>query len=153
MCPEACERDPLLLSPDRTSDGRAREYSKCSITGVHIFHVHMARRQITRVGFHCIQLFHIASDKEAFHHQQHNRTDRTEPLDTLDQDEVETTCAKCITGENESDWIKCPRCSQWYHDAQLVRGVIHLLSQINPLLFLDFPLCRNQDALPFIGLP
>ena len=30
---------------------------------------------------------------------------------TLDQDEIETTCAKSATGENGPDWIKCPRCS------------------------------------------
>ena len=30
---------------------------------------------------------------------------------TLDQDEIETTCAKSATSENGPDWIKCPRCS------------------------------------------
>ena len=88
-------------------------------TDMHILQVYMARRQIARAGFHCVRLFHIASDKEAFHDQRYKRADETEPcgqFSTLDQDEIETTCAKCLTGENGSDWIKCPRYSQRCHD-------------------------------------
>ena len=88
-------------------------------TDMHILQVHMARRRITMTGFHCVQLFHIASDEEAFHNQWYKRAAGTEPCgyyDTLDEDEIETTCAKCVTGENRSDWIKCPTCSKCYHD-------------------------------------
>lgn len=88
-------------------------------TGMHILQVHMTRRQITRAGLHCVQLFRIASDKEVFREQWYKIADGKEPcghFDTLDQDGIETNCAKCETGENGSDWIKCSRCSQWYHD-------------------------------------
>ena len=45
MCPEARERHPLLLFPNRTSDGRAREHQNVSYsTDMHILQGHMARR-------------------------------------------------------------------------------------------------------------
>ena len=139
MCPEARKRHSLLLSLDQTSDGRAAESiqnAPCS-TDTQILQVHMARRQITRAGFHCVQLFHIASDKGVFHNRRYKKADATEPcdhFDTLNQDGIETTWAKCVTGENGFDWIKCPKCSQWYHDGCVYAFLKHFL--LNVLIYL-----------------
>ena len=40
-------------------------------------YTHAARRQITRGGFHCVRLFHISSDREAFHDQWYKKAGRT----------------------------------------------------------------------------
>ena len=34
---------------------------------------------------------------------------------SVESHEIDTTCAKCFHGENGTDWIQCPRCSQWFH--------------------------------------
>ena len=38
-------------------------------TDMHILQVHMVKRHVTRAGFHCMQLYRIASDTESFHDQ------------------------------------------------------------------------------------
>ena len=38
-------------------------------TNMQVLQVHMAKRIITKAGFHCIQLYKIAGDKESFHDQ------------------------------------------------------------------------------------
>ena len=81
----------------------------------HILKVHIAKRYVTRAGFHCMQLYNIALDAESFYDQWYKREDGTEPcghFDTVDPDEINTTCAKCITGENGDNWMQCPRCNQ-----------------------------------------
>ena len=88
-------------------------------TDMHILQVHMAKRHVTRADFHCMQLYRIASETESFHDQWYEREDGAEScghFDTVDPDEVDSMCAKCVTGENGDNWIQCPRCNQWYHD-------------------------------------
>ena len=34
----------------------------------------------------------------------------------VESSQIESKCAKCLAGEDGSDWIKCPRCGQWYHE-------------------------------------
>ena len=74
MFPQAREWHPLL-SLDRTSDGRDRA-SHLLVIHAHPY-THTARRQITRGGFHCVRLFHISSDREAFHDQWYKKAGRT----------------------------------------------------------------------------
>eukprot|EP00111_Clytia_hemisphaerica_P010989 TCONS_00032233-protein len=84
-----------------------------------ILQVHMAKIENTRAGFHCMKLYQIASDPKPFYTQWYNKADGTVPcghFDTIDMDEIITTCAKCLLGETGDGWLQCPRCSQWYHD-------------------------------------
>ena len=84
-------------------------------TNMQILKVHKAHRVITRNGFHCMQLYFIATDGESFHDQWYKKDDGTEPcghFDVVGNDRIDTICAKCFDGENRQDWFHCPRCGQ-----------------------------------------
>ena len=88
-------------------------------TSMQILKVHKAQRVVTRNGFHCLRLFSIATDEQAFFDQWYKSEARTEPcshFDVVESSQIESKCAKCLAGEDGSDWIKCPRCGQWYHE-------------------------------------
>ena len=74
---------------------------------------------ITRNGFHRMQLYFIATDRESFYDQWYKNDDGTEPcghFDMVGNDRIDTICAKCFDGENGEDWFHCPRFGQWYHE-------------------------------------
>ena len=81
-----------------------------------ILQVHMLKRLITRAGFHCLRFFKIASDQESFHDQWYSKND-LEPCGHFDAAlPSNDNCALCAISENGRNWIKCPRCDQWFHD-------------------------------------
>ena len=104
--------EDMIEEPDNIKDS---PYS----TSMKILKVHKAKRVITRQGFHCVQLFSIATDEESFHDQWYRKADGTEScghFDLVESHEIDTNCAKCFEGENGTDWIQCPRCCQWFHE-------------------------------------
>ena len=51
-----------------------------------ILKFHKARRVVTRNGFHCLRLFSIATDEQAFFDQWYKSEDGTEPCGHFDFD-------------------------------------------------------------------
>ena len=110
-----CVYQPIKEMLEKTGYIKEAPYS----TNMQILKVHKAHRVITRNGFHCMQLYFIATDGESFHNQWYKKDDGIEPcgnFDLVGNDRINTICAKCFDGEKEEDWFHCPRCSQWYHE-------------------------------------
>lgn len=110
-----CSYQPIEEIMEEPATIKEAPYS----TNMQILKVHKVQRLFTRNGFHCAQLFFIATDEEPFYVQWYKKEDGTEPcghFDTVENDQIETTCAKCFSGEDGSDWINCPRCDQWFHE-------------------------------------
>ena len=110
----------VMIEPDNVKDA---PYS----TDMHILQVHMAKRLITNSGFHCLQLFRIASDDEPFHDQWYRRNDGVEPCGHFDIPngyDIHNTCGRCLEGENGSSWMQCPICAKWYHDGCFYSSII-----------------------------
>ena len=88
-------------------------------TNMQILKVDEAHRVITQNGFHCMQLYFIATDRESFNDHWYKKDDGTEPcghFNVVGNDRIDTICVKCFDGENGEDWFHCPCCGQWYHE-------------------------------------
>ena len=82
------------------------------------FSVHKFFRQISDREDCSIEFFKMAVDQEAFHIQWHKRTSDV-VCGHEKSNKGDSECSTCGEWyiEDGSEWLQCPICEQWFHEA------------------------------------